>query len=60
MLIFSQLTGRIAYAIILTFDYWASAWLGGERAHFSFALYVAEGHKHFLVPTLGAGSVASL
>lgn len=60
MLMFSQLIRGTARAIILTFDYWAPVWQGGEHGCFPFALFVAEGCEHSLAPALGAGFVASI
>lgn len=60
MLMFSQLIRGTACAVILTFDYWSPAWQGGECGCFPFALFVAEGRKHFLVPALSVGSAASI
>lgn len=56
---FSQLIRGTTYAVFLSFDSWAPLWEGGECGCFHFALFMAEGREHLLVPTLGAGSLAS-
>lgn len=60
VLMLSLLVRGTECAIILTFDYWAPAWQGGECGCFPFALFVDEGRECFLVLTLGAASVASI
>lgn len=57
---FSQLIRGTACAVFLSFDSWAPSWEGGERGCFPFALFLAEGREHVLVPTMGADSVASI
>lgn len=57
---FSQLIRGTACSVFLIFDSWAPLWEGGECGCFPFALFVAEGREHLLVPALGAGSVASI
>lgn len=60
MFMFSQLIRGAACAVFLIFDSWAPLWEGGECVCFPFALLLVEGPEHLLVPTLGAGSVASI
>lgn len=43
---FSQLIRGTAPAVILSLDYWAPMWQGGDCG--CFPLFVAEGHEHFL------------